>query len=131
MPIHSEWDDTNQFTILRHHSTAWTWQELHTHNATVIPKMLESISHPVSIIADMRQTYWLSATDFVANVRQSIRAYAPYAIDLIVFVISDPSIGALLVNSHQQFDRSSCEYYTVRQVEDAREYIMQRRGQVC
>lgn len=129
MPIQSQWDDTNRMVILQSHSTEWTWQELHTHHAQVTVQMVASVQCSVALIVDMRQTYWLASTDFVVNVRKSIDTYTRLKVDMIVFVLTDSSIGALMVNAHRQFDPSQRQYLTVSQVDAARTAIAQRRAQ--
>lgn len=129
MAIHSTWYDNKRSVILSVHDSQWTWDELLTHNATIITEMLEEVAHPVALVLDIRATAWLPDTEaFVESLIHSCEVFNDYAIDSMIFVVEIDEIGYLLAAALRKYGPKGCQYSFTATVQQACEAVYRNRG---
>jgi len=125
MPIRSEWGNSEHTIIVTTYSDEWTWHEAYEHTKHNVVTMLNSVSHAVTIVENMREAYWLSPNDFLPTVKKQLQALESYDIRLWLFVIKESYAAALLINAYEQFDGRGRVY---RAVDDLHEALHQAGG---
>jgi hypothetical protein len=83
MSIELLWDNEEK-TILRHvYVGRWTWEELREKDAD-LKLMLASVEHPVDMIIDMRESFFLPNGPTIGNLRNAERSLPPNARSVIL-----------------------------------------------
>jgi hypothetical protein len=121
MAIQIIWDNEEK-TILRHVYTGqWTWEEMRQQDAEV-QAMLSTVSHPVDMIIDMRDSFFLPRGPTIGNLRNA-EAHLPANARSIVLVGSN--ILVLLISRVMRLipSTASRRFYIAASLEEARDII--------
>jgi hypothetical protein len=120
MSIDSRWDNPQHTVILTTYSREWTWDEFREHESHEIGMMLESVSHPIVILSDMRNTHWLPQERFMERIREITNRRQQHPVAAVVFIVNDHAVATLLVQAFARYGPADRHYTHAQTLEEAR-----------
>ncbi len=127
MSIAVSWDDESTGRILLDCDRDWDWIALRQAALEIIALEAQA-GRMVDVIVDLRRGAARFRLDDMANIRQLLRVCPEGEHGLIVLVTRDPLFSVIASVARRMFTRFAGRLYLAPTLEEARQFIVQRRA---
>jgi hypothetical protein len=124
MALQTSWHDSHYPTLYTVYGREWTWDDFAQHYRNIVKPMLASVTYPVALIADMRQSTWLKPDRLIHNIREERHPFAEQ-IHVVVFALADHTVGALLVTAFSRYHPQR-RYLSAANLDNVQDLISQQ-----